>query len=103
MPHIFFTDLADSYVRHDAQDICMGKHRIKCPSTYSLEDVVVEARKIGASGFVRRAEGMWYIIDPDFARTPEELAVVQQTPRKRGTGLRGTHPDGTKFTSYILL
>lgn len=103
MPHIFFTDLADSYLRYDAQDICMGKHRVKLASTCSLETVVAVARTIGASGFVRRGSGMWYIIDPDFARTSAQLVAVQQTPRKRGAGLRGTHPDGTKYTSYILL
>jgi hypothetical protein len=84
------------------QDICMGRHIAKMKRTAKMAEVVAEARRLGARGFVRRGEGMWYIIDPAFAGTREALLALQQAPRARASGLRGTHPDGQKYTSYIL-
>jgi hypothetical protein len=91
------------YNRFDNQDICLGKHCLKLPKTTREAKVIALARILGARGFVRRGEGMWYIIDPAFAGTREALLALQQAPRAHGVGLRGTHPAGQKYTSYILL
>lgn len=81
--HIFFE-----------QDICMGHHNSVLDKSTPFQTVLAECKRLGSMGAVQvsSGNGQWYILPIDW-----DYDTVMVHIRSG----RGTHPDGTHYTTYI--